>query len=192
MKTSSIRRVAGFTLVELLVSISIMVLLAGLIVGGFAFVQDRQARETAKLQIALLSRGIDEYRLDMGIYPVMPNANPTTPAQVRQNNNTLFQRLYRDGATDNSATIYVAELNPDNNNQGWITISGGTRYITDPWGREYNYRSGTNEDGSPNPNAMNPDFDLWSNGKDGKTQPGSSGSPYRADHEHNLDDIRNF
>lgn len=202
MKNTSTQRAAGFTLVELLVSITIMVLLAGIIVGGFAFVQDRQARATAELQIALLSRGIDEYRLDMGVHPGTGansdfGGNATTAAGLHSR--VLYRALFYQGwrALNNSAgstgptvasTIYVAELDPINNRQGWTNSPGGATPpaetpILDPWGREYRYRVGDN--------AVNPDFDLWSSGKDGRTDPGTGGN-YNVNADDNKDDIRNF
>ena len=60
---------AAFTLIELMAVITIIVILAGLVVGGLGFVTERQAKEKAKVQIALLSKAIEEYKLDMGKYP---------------------------------------------------------------------------------------------------------------------------
>ena len=57
---------AAFTLIELMVVITIIVILAGLVVGGMEYVNQRQATENTKVQIALLSKGIEEYKLDMG------------------------------------------------------------------------------------------------------------------------------
>ncbi|MFU8892621.1 MAG: type II secretion system protein GspG [Luteolibacter sp.] len=204
MKSNPSLRVGGFTLVELIITISIMVLLAGLIVGGFAFVRDKQARSTAEIQIALLSRGIDEYKLDMGTYPGMGGTSEfggDATAANGENSQVLYQALFYqgwdfvdqgrpNGWESHAATqIYLAELDPINNTQGWLNPVTGANplpnlRIIDPWGNPYRYRVGSN--------AMNPDFDLWSVGKDGRTQPGSSGSAYDPAHEDNRDDIRNF
>ena len=202
MKTSSTRSAAGFTLVELLVTITIMMVLAGLIVGGTAYVRDRQARATANLQIALLERGIDEYRLDMGAYPGTGGENDfggNATSVAGLNSQVLYRALFFEGwqALQNNedttgtqaSTIYVAELDPTNNRQGWTDPTTANNppadtVIRDPWGYPYRYRVGNS--------AMNPDFDLWSSGKDGKTQPGTATSPYNPNHEDNLDDIGNF
>jgi len=60
---------AAFTLIELLAVIAIIVILAGLVVGGMDYANQRSATEKAKTQIALLSKGIEEYKVDMGAYP---------------------------------------------------------------------------------------------------------------------------
>ena len=73
MKINSRPGYPGFTLIELMAVITIIVILAGLVVGGLGFVNDRQAKEKAKVQIALLSKAIEEYKLDNGVYP--PSGN---------------------------------------------------------------------------------------------------------------------
>lgn len=163
MKTSSVSNsrgaAKGFTLVEMLVTIAIIAVLAGISFGGLQYVRAKQANEQAKIQIALLSKGLEEYKLDTGDYP---------PAGT---SNSLFTALYWDGAsTTPPGMIYVSELDPDNNKQGWTTGTGAATTITDPWGQELVYRRP--------PSSMNPDFDLLSLGNDAT--------------EGTSDDIKNF
>ncbi|MBC7979097.1 MAG: type II secretion system protein GspG [Armatimonadetes bacterium] len=161
---SSSRHLHGFTLIEMLVTITIIVILAGLSVGGFNFVAAKQANEKAKIQISLLSKALEEYKLDNGDYP------PTGDAiSADGNTGILFKALYYDGTqTPNSAKIYLSELDPAANKQGWTTgTASATTRIIDPWGEPYRYRSGIAADGSANASAQNPDFDLSSKGKDG-------------------------
>ena len=67
--------------------------------------------------------------------------------------------------------------------------------LLDPWGKEYAYRSasglpaGTTGASPVNADTMNPDFDLWSYGKDGKSKPAGTAA---ADIKNNADDIKNF
>jgi general secretion pathway protein G len=187
MKTPSRRHPAAFTLIELMAVIVIIVILAGLVVGGMGFVSERQAKEKAKIQLKLLEQGLEAYKLDNGTYPIFGN----TPTDGKGRTNILFRRLYWDGASDATGDkkIYVPELDPTNNKQGWIQGTGATATIVDPWGQEYRYRSGVNDKGDPNADTQNPDFDLWSMGKDGKTRAGRNDSP---SHPENRDDIRNF
>lgn len=186
MKTPSRRHLAAFTLIELMAVIVIIVILAGLVVGGMGFVTDRQAKEKAKTQIKLLEKALEDYKLDNGTYPIATNAEGKTSTNI------LFQRLYWDGAkTTPPGKIYLAELDPTTNRQGWTEGTGANTKIIDPWGQEYRYRSGVDASGATNANAQNPDFDLWSIGKDGQTNhtnptlQGAIGKP-------NRDDIRNF
>jgi type II secretory pathway pseudopilin PulG len=131
-----------------------------LAVGGFDFVKQKQANDQAKIQISLLSNAIEEYKLDNGSYP------PTGSS------NSIYRLLYWDGADqDPPGKIYVSQLDPVNNKQGWTDGENDTANIVDPWGAEYLYRDGSD------PAARNPDFDLISKGKDGQ--------------ENTADDIRN-
>ena len=183
---------AAFTLIELMVVITIIVILAGLVVGGMEYANLRQASEKTKVQIALLSKGIEEYKLDMGAYPGTADNTPIAGGVSEQ----LYQALFKDGydytnpntppASWTKATkIYLNDLDPRNNKQGWVTTTtnaapGANLKIIDPWGNNYRYRKGTN--------AQNPDFDLWSMGKDGKT---NTATPSTTQTD-NKDDIRNF
>ncbi|MCX6876340.1 MAG: type II secretion system protein GspG [Verrucomicrobia bacterium] len=172
----------GFTLVEMLATITIIVILAGLVVAGTAFVKDRQKRATAEIQIRLLANACEEYKLDHGSYP---GSDSSLNGDGRNMTNGLFKDLYwdsnRDGAgpqNDSEQKIYISELDPKNNKQGWTEGRGEAARIVDPWGNEYRYRKGVN--------AQSPDFDLWSPGKDGRTNPENPKDKF------NRDDVRNL
>ncbi|HSP41253.1 MAG TPA: type II secretion system protein GspG [Luteolibacter sp.] len=192
MKTPSRRHPAAFTLIELMAVVTIIVILAGIVVAGLGFVNEKQAREKANVQINLLSRAIEEYKMDMGQYPGTA-ANTPASGDISQQ---LYQALFKDGfdytnpATPPSnwtkaRTIYVPELDPRTSKVGWVNPTTATtppanQNIIDPWGNNYRYRKGSN--------AQNPDFDLWSVGKDGNTNVGNPSMSLKA----NKDDIRNF
>ncbi|MCP5543728.1 MAG: type II secretion system protein GspG [Akkermansiaceae bacterium] len=184
MKNSTQRRRNGFTLIELMAVITIIVILAGLVVGGMGFVNERQASEKAKVQIALLSKALEEYKLDNGAYPATSNSTTGTQSVTDANgkSSTLFDVLYLDGVK-NDTKVYLPELDPDHNKQGWT--SGTSTKILDPWGKEYAYRSAVDKSGKANSRTQNPDFDLWSLGKDGLTNTNPK-------HRTCADDIRNF
>ncbi len=192
MKINSRNGKAAFTLIELMAVITIIVILAALVVGALGYVTENQAKSKAKVQIALLSKALEEYKLDMGEYPGT-SANTPLDGNVSKE---LYQALFKDGydytsaatppATWTKATkIYLADLDPTTSKQGWVTASTATtppanQDITDPWGNTYRYRKGST--------AQNPDFDLWSVGKDGLSNPAN---PAVTDPK-NKDDIRNF
>lgn len=156
MKThSSEKKRSGFTLIEMLVTITIIVILAGLSLGGFKFILTKQANAQAAIQIKLLEKAIEEYKLDNGEYPPQGTGS-----------NSLYTELYYNGAQEppvNDSKIYLAELDPENNKQGWTQGTGAGVTIVDPWGRQFIYRT------SSDPDAVNPDFDIVSMGKDGDT-----------------------
>jgi general secretion pathway protein G len=189
---------AAFTLIELMAVITIIVILAGLVVGGLGFVTERQAKEKAKVQIALLSKAIEEYKLDMGKYPGLANDTAETGLVSAELYDRLFFQGYEynenparaDTPADPKATkIYLADLDPTSTKQGWVILETTTnakpkasQVINDPWGKPYRYRKGAK--------AVNPDFDLWSEGKNGKTKTGTTAADMNS--ADMKDDIKNF
>ena len=166
----------------MLATITIIVILASLVVAGMEYVQEKQKRSTAEMQIKLLANACEEFKLDFGFYP---GRSDNSPSDGRNMSNELFSDLYwdsnRDGSgplNDTSQKIYISELDPEHNKQGWIDGKGQAARILDPWKNEYRYRKGNN--------AQSPDFDLWSVGKDGKSNPDNPKDKV------NRDDIRNF
>jgi general secretion pathway protein G len=172
MKQLSKPKHHGFTLAELLVVITIIVILAGIVIGSMQYAKTKQKNSQAKIQINLLESAIERYHADNGDYPGDENAGG--PSGENQTN-TLFRALYYDGFQANDKElIYLSDLDPDNDVQKWLNGTGSSVTIVDPWGEEYLYRRGSG--------ANNPDFDLWSTGPDGPE--GSQGN--------DKDDISNF
>src|SRR5882762_4304815 len=75
-RTCTIRR--AFTIIELLVVISIIVILAGLILSTVGYVQKKGARARAEAEIAAMSAALESYRADNGIYPRDSNTDALT------------------------------------------------------------------------------------------------------------------
>jgi len=180
---------AAFTLIEMMVVITIIIILAGLVVGGMEYANQRSASEKAKTQIALLSKGIEEYKLDMGAYPATGNITGSLTTSAGSSTSAIiFNALYFAPLSANQR-IYLPELDPATSKQGWTTgTASATTTITDPWGNQYCYRSAISATGATNNSTVNPDFDLWSMGKDGKS---NAANPSTTD-SLNADDIRNF
>ncbi|QJE99358.1 type II secretion system protein GspG [Luteolibacter luteus] len=179
MKINESRRnAAGFSLMELVVVVAIIVLLAGLTMAGMSFINQKNAREKAKVQVKLIENSLENYFNDNRSYP------PANDPAGERGDEVLYKYLYYDGfeARDNGGVVYLPELDPDNNTksgQAWMEGKGQQARIIDPWGKYFRYRSGDT------PDAVNPDFDIWSCGPDGKTN---------ADPKHKdcLDDIKNW
>lgn len=180
MKTPSRRNPAAFTLIELMTVITIIVILASVVVGGMGFVRERQAKEKARVQIGLISKALEDYKHDNGTYP------PTSDGDGTANSDEIFKALFFDGSSDTTKKIYIPELDPVNNKQGWTSgVASATTKITDPWDNEYRYRTAVDATGATNAQTQNPDFDLWSIGKDLKTNTDPK-------HKDCRDDIKNF
>jgi len=197
MRTHRHRRTAAFTLIELMAVITIIVILAGIVVAGMGYVNEKQAREKAKVQIELLSKAIEEYKMDMGAYPGSQAAfgGKTATGVGGDYTEVLYTALFYEGyeysenpnrpdANNTKATkIYLADLDPRTSKVGWLnpvttTTPPPNQKIIDPWGNNYRYRTGNG--------AQNPDFDLWSYGKDNRFNNGN------LKHKDNNDDVRNF
>ena len=172
---------------EMITVITIIIILAGITVAGFGFINDRQANAKAQVDIELLAVALEKYKLDYGEYPGFDENTPV----VGDISEELYEALFYDGwnyktnDVGEETEIYLKELDPRNSKQSWVAktnanIPPADLKITDPWGRPYRYRKGDN--------AQNPDFDLWSLGKDGNS---NFANPDKTD-PLNKDDIRNF
>lgn len=132
-RNSGRRGAPAFTLIELLATVAIIVIVAGLTLGTLGYVNRKAAEGRAKAEVAALSAAIDNYKLDLGVYP---DADPTR----------LYEELTGQGQLNTNKVYFEAKpsITPD--------LKRGP--FTDPWGRAYNYR--TND-------LRNVGFfDLWS------------------------------
>lgn len=188
MRPATHLRQRGFTLIEMMTVITIIIILAAITVAGMGYINDKQANALAKVQIEQLSSAIEKYKADNGDYPGVDPNSPMDGDISDEVYNALFHDGYQDlevNGGDGDIPIYLNELDPRNSKQTMVrktnnNIPPRDLQIIDPWGRPYLYRKGTL--------ANNPDYDLWSRGKDGQT---NTGNPNRSVEE-NRDDVRNF
>src|SRR2546428_573293 len=68
----------AFTIIELLVVITIIIVLAGLIIATTGYVQKKGARSRAETEIAAISAACESYKADNGVYPRGSATNPGT------------------------------------------------------------------------------------------------------------------
>lgn len=141
------RKQPGFTLVELLVVVTVIAILAGLVLGVAGQIQNKSARARAETEITAISNALESYKAEYGFYP--SNSSPGLQgAQV------LYQSLCTtDQAMNPSGRIFFTFTEAMPGSAG----GGVPPAILDPLSNPYEYRSGNA--------AINngPDsFDLWS------------------------------
>ena len=152
----SSRRYAGFTLVEIMVVLFIIMILSGLIVGGAKYALTKAARSRAEAEIAAMENALENYKIDNGVYPTTPPGRPTDangPAYA--NSPTLHKALA--GGPGYPKTYLTFKPNQIQ------VISPAETNVVDPFGKPYNYYCTQ----PLQPDQMNSvTFDLWSYGPD--------------------------
>jgi prepilin-type N-terminal cleavage/methylation domain-containing protein len=161
----------GFTIIELLIVMAVIVVLAGLVLGTSSYVQKKGARSRAEAEIAAMSAALESYRVDNGIYPTDASTtsalNPASAADsdYRTASRFLYGELTGDRDFDRST---------DTNAKSYFTFkpnmllppppsAAAVSAIRDPFGNSYGYS--TMKAANPNGTAgYNPTFDLWSVG----------------------------
>ncbi len=154
---------AGFTVVELIVVLTIILVLAGLVLATSKYVRDKGARSRAEAEIAAMSAALESYKADNGVYPVdasvdaKTNSNPGTYAVASL---TLYRALSGDADNDANRSAELTSYMSFRPNQ--LAPSDTTQkvtYIEDPFGNSYGYSTIFQTDPGK---GYNPTFDLWS------------------------------
>jgi len=172
-------KVVGFTIVELLVVITIIIILAGLILSTVGYVQKKGARSRAETEIAAMSAALESYKADNGIYPKntdTDNLDPVTagnPASYSPASLFLYGQL--SGEYDNNnptaTTNYDRKIDGNETGKSYFSFkpnqlsptdqTQNVAFIRDPFGNSFGYS--TAKASAPSGSAgYNPTFDLWS------------------------------
>jgi len=159
----------AFSLVELLVVISIIIILAGLILSTMGYVRKKGARARAETDIAAISAACESYKADNGIYPTNSDTD-TLNALTNFDSSagvysvaSLFLYEQLAGVTSGSRSeipsgkIYFA-FKPNMLLPAPPSVADITA-IRDPFGNSYGYSTIRSTTGS---GGYNPTFDLWS------------------------------
>ncbi|HMP74011.1 MAG TPA: type II secretion system protein GspG [Kiritimatiellia bacterium] len=103
----------GFTLVELLVTISIIGVLIALVVGSASIAMRKSAESRAQAEMQQLASALEEYRTLFGFYPSFTGEVASAAFSI-----------YRNDLTNATGRIRMTELQ-----------------FEDPWGNSYQYRN---------------------------------------------------
>lgn len=132
----------SFTLIELLTVVAVIAVLAGLVLGGAGAVRQRAARGQAKVEVGALEAALTRYQMDMGMYPLAVQLNPTgnaypanpTAATYSGAGTTLFTNLWG-SATYTAAPLRKRFLDA----KASMVNKNGANYFIDPYGNPYGY-----------------------------------------------------
>src|SRR6266480_5912920 len=101
----------AFTLLEVLVVIAIMIILAGLLLSTFGYMQKKGARARAETEIAAISAACESYKADNGIYPREASSTDLLDAKVSGDPSAyqsaslyLYKQLSGDSAANRTPT----------------------------------------------------------------------------------------
>lgn len=163
-----------FTLVELLTVMVIIMILAGMVLGGASFAQ-RKARHSRTLaQIKIIEIAFTQYNTDWGFYPQQATAGP-------------LSATFWDSIVSPNGRAYI-EFGPqgfayDDTNGNQQRDNGEA--VKDPYGNPFYYQC---------PGTMNTEtFDVWSMGMDGAHgDAGTSVSDAQCMGANDSDDVSNW
>jgi len=190
------RRERGFTLIEILIVVSIISILVSLVLGGIMSVRMSAYKSIARSMVETWSAGLDTYVQEMGFYPATDyepdeNAFPVLyeallgdkPADGRGGNGVPYIDLKQDSirVRDEDDGGYRKP------HQEELYDSEVEKFVVDPWGEVYWYRANK---GRERENYMKRPrkADIWSIGADrnNATLPGAE------DEGEESDDIGNW
>lgn len=143
---------SAFTLLELLVVISIMVVLAALVVAASIGIREGARRHMARTQLSAIELALGSYRGTNGEFPTS-EANPETDPEAGAA--VLYQALVGDGSDllnpqgpsspsngqlDPSEKSHLPDLAPKTNLRHMIKqVESGAYILVDPWGEPWRY-----------------------------------------------------
>jgi len=172
---------AGFSLVELLVVISIIVILAGIVIGALIKVRKSQDIKQTKVTLQNVRLKLEEYKNEHnGLYPIGEDASSAIVYNALSGD-------YTGNGEPPTGPVYWPELNNEKN-PSLVGVLEGKRVILDGFGNSIRYRAALDEDGNIVEEVKNDgDFDLWSVGPDG--EPEDLNVSGHLDNEQTKDDI---
>lgn len=157
-------------MLELLIVMTIIIVLAGLIIGTSDYVQKKGKRSRAEAEIAAMSAALESYKADNGIYPTTTATNDLDPSNINADSYKaasfdLYVQLSGDPDGDGTTTqknymAFKPALMNRVNMSSSVSSGNPVNAIRDPFGLPYGYSTAkaTAPGGTV---GFNPTFDLW-------------------------------
>ena len=166
---SYIRHIAGYTLVEVLLVLSVILILGGITFGTAAGVQSARMKSIAKAEIALITQSLSRFHASYGDYPITAgienNAITLSKAllgwKIFQGNPARMVDLEEVPPGGVVAFIELSKILYDGNLPFSDEIIPNNIRFIDPWGNPYVYAYKESKDWD------NFSFVLYSKGPDG-------------------------
>jgi type II secretory pathway pseudopilin PulG len=187
---SSFSVAGAFTVIELIVVVTIIFILAGLVLSTAGYARKKGARARAETEIAAMSAACESYKADNGVYPrdnttnqytdklnartqgdpggtpcPSPCPDPAAPTTYSQTSFYLYTQL--SGDLNANRQIDAGETGKSyfafkpNMLLPAPPSTANVTAIRDPFGNSYGY-STANQADPVTPKGYNPTFDLWS------------------------------
>ena len=186
MKTNRSETGHGFTLMELMVVIALIAVLATMVLAAGSGIMKKVKRDQIRHLLAELEAGLENYKIDNGIYPL----NPESPSvgtrlsdeEAREGSEVLYKYLSGDydldGQVDENENVkqYVERLDWWSNKpkdgktpalQRAYEVSQGQYMVIDPLASPIRYLAappGFKSEDKKKMGLRNPTYDLWSLG----------------------------
>lgn len=176
LRLVSHRRQGAFTLMELLVVMSIIALLAAMTMGAFSYAQKAAMRNrTTAMHRAIIS-GLENYNSEWGEFPSPASDGETDTFSGKTYNTSGASMLYQALSGDGTDKIKIGSGSGSSSDGKW---TDGEKMLLTEMPKEFYYKNGSNSymllDAFIHPfqytkggttEAVNPNFDLWSYGED--------------------------
>jgi prepilin-type N-terminal cleavage/methylation domain-containing protein len=146
----------GFTLVEMITVVAVIIILAGLVISVSGLVTQKASRARADAEIKVMTNHLDSFKRDNGTYPRTTDTDKLDPRfdVTPTSSKYLLANLEAYSAiTGDYEPTGGPDGKPETNSRVYYTFprtqlnftkdSGGNpatiRYIADPWGNAYGY-----------------------------------------------------
>lgn len=210
MKVPAIQTRKGFTLIEILVAATILIVLAATMWEARGWIEAKSVRSEAEQQIKLLEAGMNAYKADSGgilpfgrgdeysshvLYKALNCDDDDDGEPDKEDGVTRMPYCPSLSVVKSSKETEVMEGIPVRRakivmKEGGKRISGKHFLIYDPWGMPYRYRLGfqTEDEKGKAGSGVNPDFDIFSLGPDTL----GDGKDNAGDNADNITNVRSW
>jgi type II secretory pathway pseudopilin PulG len=152
----------GFTLIEMITVVAIIIVLVGLVISTYGFINNKAARTRAYTEIQAIGGACNAYNIDNGTYPKSDDTNALDPRVAVSPTSSAYLKssLYLYSClTGDFLPAGSPDGKPESANKTYFTFTpqqlsyikdptggiGTVRAIQDPFGNAYGYSTAAND-----------------------------------------------